>query len=222
MDTSLFSTHAVDCFDENKPFHGILVGFLAQLHGHIELAGRAFVDDLEGENPANDPWFLRNLGSEYCRRATRGEKTPLPHQINPVSKHADDAVEVDLEKLSSECQSLVLDGGFGVAYEQAAGSLLITAKALLDDHYNNTEAQQRSPRVEFLRHCRNAAAHGGTFNLKAYGEPRAPAHWRGLVLAEDYHGDKLFKTPQEEGHLQAGDPILLLWDIEQQHPDILQ
>jgi len=48
------------------------------------------------------------------------------------------------------------------------------------------------PLWEFLRHCRNAIAHGGSFHF-SNGEPRRPAQWGPFVLTHALHGTPLFK-----------------------------
>jgi len=98
---------------------------------------------------------------------------------------------------------------------RSAGSLLILAhEACKDQPYHNQE-----PLWEFLRHCRNAAAHGGNFNL-INGEPRREAEWRGLRIEVNLHSTSLFKHESSNGFLLPGDPIALLWDIEQAYPSM--
>ena len=74
---------------------------------------------------------------------------------------------------------------------------------------------------EFLRHCRNAAAHNGRWNLVGR-EPRRPARWRDIKLGSDIHDRPLLKVKDSDsaGSLNLGDPIALLWDIEQDNPAI--
>lgn len=220
MSHSLFKQHVLDCFDEDKPFYPLVAGYMAQLHGHLELSSRAIVNILEGNN-GHHPELVELLGLTYCERAMQGEKTPLHEELRPVSKVVGRAIQVDLDSLAADFHSLIVDSSFREAHEQAAGSLFITAKAFLDDYFDSTGARDRPPIIEFLRHCRNAAAHGGTFNPKDYDEPKAPAEWRGIVFTEDFHGENLFHSSENEGHLKPGDAIFILWDIEQQHPDIL-
>ncbi len=84
------------------------------------------------------------------------------------------------------------------------------------------EFRDTGPLWEFLRHCRNASAHGGSFNLK-YDEPRRPAEWGPFQITQELHGSRLFASRDEsgvitQGLLHPGDPIRLLWDIEQAYP----
>lgn len=94
---------------------------------------------------------------------------------------------------------------------RSAGSLLILA-------YETTRPYNDQGHLwEFLRHCRNAAAHNGRFQLDA-GEPRREAKWKSLQFHEGMHGTPLFGGPSGAGLLGPADPIRLLWDIEQAYP----
>jgi hypothetical protein len=80
-------------------------------------------------------------------------------------------------------------------------------------------AHDTGPLWEFLRHCRNAAGHGGKFNFK-HGEPRRPAKWGAVEIVLGLQGSPLFKGADGVGLLGPADPILLLWDIEQAYPTL--
>jgi hypothetical protein len=75
------------------------------------------------------------------------------------------------------------------------------------------------PLWEFLRHCRNAAAHNGKFYFKK-GQPDKPAEWASIKLEASMHDLSLFDLPKVKGLLSVGDPIALLWDIEQAYPNL--
>jgi hypothetical protein len=73
------------------------------------------------------------------------------------------------------------------------------------------------PLWEFLRHCRNAAAHKGFFNFM-HGGPKRPAKWRGLEIVSSLQSTPLFNDPQVSGFLGIGDALHLLSDVEQTFP----
>jgi hypothetical protein len=77
----------------------------------------------------------------------------------------------------------------------------------------------QDPMLEFLFHARNAVAHSGRFNF-LNGHPKLPAVWRKFVIAKTMQGQPLFRDANGEGLLGPGDPICLLWDIEQAHPSL--
>jgi hypothetical protein len=74
-----------------------------------------------------------------------------------------------------------------------------------------------SPEFEFFRHVRHASSHGGTFNFRE-NEPSRPAAWRSLTLDHLQKGqtNPLYGKRCFLDLLGPADPILLLWDIEQQ------
>lgn len=78
----------------------------------------------------------------------------------------------------------------------------------------------QDPMWEFLRHSRHAVAHNGRFHF-ANGEPRRRSEWGPFLLTAALHGTRLFKEGTTEGMLSPGDPILLLWDIEQAYPAMI-
>ena len=99
----------------------------------------------------------------------------------------------------------------------AAGDLLILA------HAATTQYRDQSPLWEFLRHCRNAAAHGGRFFIdEKKGEPRRPAEWRGFRIELSLQGKPLIETPATPGFLGRGDPIVLLHDLEAAFPQLIR
>jgi hypothetical protein len=98
---------------------------------------------------------------------------------------------------------------------RAAASVLVLAHELSKDRpWHDT-----APLWEFLRHCRNAAAHGCSIHLQ-HGEPRRPAHWGQIQLTAQLHGTPLFKESGGSGLLSPGDVIRLLYDIECAYPQM--
>jgi hypothetical protein len=97
--------------------------------------------------------------------------------------------------------------------KNAICSLLIAAYAVTEPFHNY------DPLWEFLKHCRNAAAHGGKFNL-LHGEPRRNAVWGRFQIEPSMQGTPLVWNPGSNGLLSPGDPLKLLWDIEQSYSNI--
>ncbi len=95
---------------------------------------------------------------------------------------------------------------------KAGGILLVLAYEMTHSFHDH------SPLWEFLRHCRNAVAHNG-FNFRN-GEPKYLAEWGKFHLTSSMQGLQLFKAPPTAGLLSLGDPLRLLWDIEQAFPGI--
>ena len=97
-------------------------------------------------------------------------------------------------------------------------TVTLAASMLIHCHEITRHLGHQEPEWEFLRHCRNAAAHGGRFNILG-AEPRRPASWRGKTIEIELNGERLMDNFDHHGFLSAGDPILLLWDLEQFLPE---
>ena len=95
---------------------------------------------------------------------------------------------------------------------------LSAVSALLVHAYEATEKfHNTEPLWEFLYHCRNAGAHGGQFTFRN-GQPRHPAIWGRYTLSRATHeGMPLIVHKGITGLFAPGDPLRLLWDIEQRY-----
>jgi hypothetical protein len=63
-------------------------------------------------------------------------------------------------------------------------------------------------------------AHGGLFTFKGK-EPCHPAEWGHFQIERTLQSTPLFKDEKGVGLLSPGDPIRLLWDIEQAYPSMI-
>jgi hypothetical protein len=122
-------------------------------------------------------------------------------------------VEIDIDDMARET---AVNVRYLTAYTLlASGNLLILAFELMKE-IGKTD---RNPVCEFLRHCRNAAAHGGWFQFKGK-EPTRPALWGRFAVNREMQQTPLFLRLDGRGLLGPWDPIRMLWDIEQQYPDL--
>lgn len=90
--------------------------------------------------------------------------------------------------------------------------LINAAYESLQDNYDEQawlQLRLAHPEIEFFRHVRNAASHGGRWHFTGR-EPSRPAIWRGKTLNQGMHDTPLFGPVFE-----PGDVLVLLWDIEQ-------
>lgn len=124
-----------------------------------------------------------------------------------IESHGRGSTRIELDQV---CLQLIDDSNRVVELAQAAsGSLLISA-------YEQTRAHHdHGPLWQFLRHCRNAAAHGGRFGLRP-GEPRHLAEWSGIRIERSHDGTPIFHG-SVPGLLTTADLIWLLADIEKAH-----
>jgi hypothetical protein len=194
-------------FDRGKPFYPLVMAYLIQLVGFRDLAALGI--------PHAQREFKIVCGGSALQEAEDAEAEVLLNKLlEPLGLQCaidGTSIRVDGKEIAKE---LVKEHLYLIEFVlRSAGSLLILA------HEMNKDApwHDYSPLWEFLRHCRNAAAHGGTFTLRN-GEPRRPATWRRFSIEQSLNGTPLFKGADGVGLLRPGDPIKLLWDIEQAFP----
>ena len=104
------------------------------------------------------------------------------------------------------------DFTLGTISDALAYSLLNVTYEICNQHCEQSEwleLRKSHPEIEFLRHSRNAASHGGKWSFKN-GEPRRTAEWRGVRITDELEG-----KPYWEVGIEPGDILLLIWDVEQ-------
>ena len=209
-------------FDRSKVFYPYVVNYLASLHGMIELMSRDFYSRIEnviasGKNlnefrqyltegdEKNDKFFNEILASNI-------KPTVLLREISLKSEQRQNHIEISISEIAKD---FVDNHIYLLPFQiKASGALLIMAYETAPDiKYVKTD-----PLWNFLYHCRNAIAHDGKFNIDDRGKKRLPAKWDNLEILESMHGFYLFKdgTPNQ-GLLSPGDPLYLLYDIEQKY-----
>ena len=133
----------------------------------------------------------------------------FPHPLALKSEFQGNSIVIDTDEIASE---IVANHDYLLKFTmKSAGNVLILAYETTIQHHDH------GPLWEFLRHCRNAAAHDGLFHFKK-GEPRYSAEWGKFQIEATMQGDPLFGNKNTHGLLGPGDPIRLLWDIEQAYP----
>lgn len=203
-------------FDRAGPFYPLVVQYLVSLHGMIELLSRDLARKTQrvidaGHNPREDgPTEGDHIVEEYLADPAKRTTTHLFKPLSLSSTGQEKPIDIDPDELAAE---LFDEHHYLLPWiARAGGTLLIMAWEVCREHTDN------GPLPEFLRHCRNAAGHGSRFNFLGE-EPRRRAEWAGLVIERSLQGTPLFQE-RGRGFLMMGDPIRLLWDIEQAHPDI--
>jgi len=207
-------------FDRGKIFYPLVVQYVTALGSFKELLGHGFVKlarDVarhEGlgldEALARNPSLAEHLPTDVASHRERFEVLPA---LN-LRTTSDEPIGVDIEAISSE---LVERHPYHLHHwSQSAMTLLIAAW----ERCKAARKTRKDPAWEFLRHCRNASAHGNRFTFKGR-EPTRPAAWRKLEIVRPLQGTALFKEKQDcPSFLEPGDPVLLLWDLEQAYPDL--
>lgn len=240
-------------FNKNKPFYPLILNYLTfylgfkfmseravalaarenygELFRALTLSGRSLsIDVMPCREPspfdvgiwATPEWRAKvaglKPGAGYANAVTAAP-FEFPEPLRLRAEVIDDAFIVDADLIARHHKD---DRRLSAAQlNHSAGSLLILAYEMTKQFHD------KGPLWEFLRHCRNAAAHNGLFTFHS-GEPKRQARWRqfeiqagmeGSALIDPLEGRSLM-SPASVGLLGPGDPILLLWDIEQAYPNL--
>jgi hypothetical protein len=195
-------------FDRGKPFYPLVMQYIIHLIGYKDLGCQGEI----GESVICDAIARLSL----CHLNDKQQRH-LGFLLSPLelkSAVLPDRLNIPTDIVAKELASNVMDGIRHVLV--SAANVLILAHELCKDK----AAHDTGPLWEFLRHCRNAAGHGGYFNL-LNGEPKRPAMWRSLEILPSLQGTPLLQAEQDGAFfLGPADPILLLWDIEQAYPGL--
>ena len=156
-------------FDRSKPFYPLVMHYLAQLMGFKDLALQGVVG----------PASLDDILSRYARKHGNADPvdddllaklTTLVGPLQLRSEFQGNTIDIAPALVQKE---LAENASYLASYlMRAAGALLILAHEIT----KTKPYRDKGPLWEFLRHCRNAAAHGGSFTLAPH-EPRNPAMW---------------------------------------------
>jgi hypothetical protein len=205
-------------FNPQNVFYPLVQHFFASVVGFKELAGHGTVLLLREAIAGREvpPELLEGVDDDerpLMHAAVGGRPELLETMVlwctdNPEIRLPLDDVAGDIVRNREQV--------VGRLYSLAAAPLLITAwetsKAL---GYTTTD-----PIWEFLRHCRNGSAHGGKVTFLR-DEPRRPAAWGSLRFEKALQGRRLVgQTIGDGSFLRSGDPVRLLWDIEQRFPNL--
>ena len=201
-------------FDRGNPFYPLVMHFIVQLIGFKELAVRG----VAGAQDVNAliAQVIGKVSIEGHEHEAADVKRQLNKLIGPLelkTEQDSNYITVDIDEIAKEIVSNFTYLSSFVM--QSASNVLILAHELCKDKpYHDL-----SEIWEFLRHCRNAAAHGGSFNLR-HGEPRRPAKWGKFEINPMLQDTPLFKEKNKQGLISPGDVVRLLWDIEQSYPSM--
>lgn len=217
---------SINSFDRGKPFYPWIMNYLILLIGVKDLAARGGIKEVKklfsyDSDPSMSELARASLIKIPVAPTMEDERLSelsisLSALLGPLelkSKFQCNYIKVEVDELANE---LFLNGPYVIQFiMHSAGSLLILAH----EFSKGKPWYDRGPLWEFLRHCRNAAAHGGLFTFKG-GEPRHPAEWGNYRIDRALQGTPLFDDQIGKGLLSPGDPIRLLLDIEQVYPSM--
>ena len=202
-------------FDRGKPFYPLVMNYVVQIVGFKELALRGVTGPREFADVIKQIPALGQIppGRESDAAAVHDDLRKLMGPVQLRSEFLDATIDVDVDEMAREVASN--SNYLAAQLMRSAGSLLILA------HETNKDESwhDQGPLWEFLRHCRNGAAHGGRFHFR-HGEPRRPASWGRFRITPVLEGTSIFKGFDKVGLLSPGDPVRLLWDIEEACPEM--
>lgn len=230
MDTS----NPLASFDKAKPFHRLVMHYFVHMMGLNEV----YITGLAASFPED---FARQLTT--LKRDDEEVRMPTPDGVhvtttgelhNLIKKLAGMILGPQTLVSIAGLDDLILDplllsssvvGGSDAnplieleTYRRdSAGNMLLLAFEI-SKAQASFSTYEKEPIMEFLRHCRNAAAHGGNFNFLG-PEPKPGAVWQKHSITRSLQGTPLFKT-KTGGLLGTADPIYIMWDIEQAFPNL--
>jgi hypothetical protein len=194
------------------PFYDLVVAYLCQVHGFNEIASRGIRAQIAELGPDGIQAMLDHIDDQRTRHAMQGIALGgITGLLAEPALHAEagERVNVDIAQLA---RAVVSEHRPALAYlnRLSAGGLLILA-------WETTEGRHTKDQDwEFLRHCRNAAAHDGRFMFR-HGEPRRSAIWRRLEIVRELEERTLFNDGTNRGFLGPGDALHLLSDLEERY-----
>jgi len=221
----------INHFDRGKPFYPLVINYFVLLIGFKDLAGRGVIKELHKHSTSNSGFDIATITEGILNRVSVSEadKTQVEQQLHAIisglskvlgplelkSEFQSNHIKVEVDDIAND---LMNNSPYLIRFiMRSASSLLILAHEISKDE----PWHDKGPLWEFLRHCRNAAAHGGIFKIDARrGEPRHLAEWGRFRIEAALHTTPLFKDETGWGLLAPGDPIRLLWDIEQAYPSM--
>jgi hypothetical protein len=200
-------------FDRSKPFYPLVLNYVVQILGLKELAFRGLAGPREFSEVLKQIPALGQIppGREGDVATVRDNLQKLMGPLQLRSEFLDTTIEVDGDEMAQE----VASNSHYLANQlmRSAGILLILAHELNKDEFWHDGGLL----WEFLRHCRNGAARGGRFHF-LHGEPRRPASWGRFQISSAMERMPVFGGGDTVGLLSPGDPLRLLWDIEEAYP----
>ena len=189
-------------FDRSKPFYPHVLSFFISLHGFKEALVSGILSKAGFRTEIVFPENFPESTKAELRDAIQKLKAPL----NLTVTNDTNTLDIPLDFVSQE---LIDNWMYLIEYLIPSASMVIALA------YEDVKGKLVGPQGEFLRHCRNAVAHNGKFEIR--GALKTPAAWRGMSISPSMHGQPLFKSPKQlNGYLNLGDPIALLWDVEQE------
>jgi hypothetical protein len=201
-------------FNRENIYYPLVMNYIYSIHGFIDLASRGLINQLielkksTSENEMNELISSLNIIDETIKNEFKQTTKTAPlFAKQKFTKSDGKDIKIDINEIADE---ILKNGPYLIStLNNSACILLITAFEKSKDWDD-----QKKPIWNFFYHCRNASAHNNKFKIE---KDRFPAKWGALEITKNINGSKLFHENIKDGFLNYGDPIALLWDIEQQY-----
>lgn len=203
-------------FQRNSPFFPMVMNYQVLLLGFKEFGAAGIALHLQELADADYQKELAEARNrDNAELVERLKAAPIEELYPPlvlVSEFQDQHITIDalatMRELGKNAAHLVDD------LKLSAASTLLVHAYEATEHLHNHHIE---PLWEFLFHCRNAGAHGGRFTFRN-DQPKHPAVWgRYTINRATHEGMPLIPYKGSTGLLAPGDPLRLLWDIEQRY-----
>lgn len=156
-------------FDRAKPFYPLVMAYFVQLHALKEIPTIGAFGSVR-------TWNLDRLpGTEAEREIFQASIDKLLSPLSLAITGEQNRLEVSIDFVATE---LVNNFNYLINSQIVAA---LSALVMAHEITKNQTYRVPNEKWEFLRHCRNAAAHNGNWFF-LNGEPRRPARWRGIDL----------------------------------------
>ena len=206
-------------FDRGKPFYPFVMNYLSMYHGVFNLCDifiynrtkrlKALGYSLERvlELSEKEQKLRLRIQEIYNKDISYNESILGPLELKSTDNKA---LELSSDELAEEIAN---NAAYILKHHGIANAMLIISAYTLSPK-NSDETDQL---WNFFFHCRNACAHGGKLKFINKGVRLFPAKWGSLEIKLDMEDTNLFADGIEPGLLWPGDPLYLLFDIEQKY-----
>lgn len=174
-------------------------GEVEQADAQIRFSGEATVHRLHPDADAGLAQFLMVVAAVGAVKAGRPAILDMQGETDSFLINGPALIEQLMEASWGTVQR---------AIRPIFNEIIISAFATLQTKYG-IKAGDARPEVEFLRHARNASAHGNVFTIRGK-EPIMPAKWNGKEISRDLNGTVLIYK-----FLKPGDVLRLIDNVFQ-------
>lgn len=213
-------------FDRGKDFYPLIMSYIISSHGVLELMSRVLIDIAQDVKirPSESLSLAEKIQEQHLLKLKTGAKTALDKNLSLRSNFDSKNIDIDIEEITKELRENY-NYLFQIGISAYPSRMLLISAYEIKKDVIWSKGNEKDELWEFLRHCRNAAAHNGKFYFEK-DQPKNTARWGHIEIKREMEGKDLFsKDNPEEGCLSLADPIKLLWDIEQKfflEPEELQ